>query len=283
MSSIQQASWSDSNEIAHFLESCSLVHRHLDWIPLLDWIYSTPFLKYLIKDRLEGVFVSPPDPPGVAWIKCFACQNQAEASDVFHTLFEQASKLLPAKTLPMLALGLQDWFIKTLTLNDFRLIQKVVVLKHKQSLPNVLLKPSAFIRPMLLNDIDTVALIDRASFEPIWTVSSQGLKAAFLQSARASVAEMDGNIIGYEISTGNSFSAHLARVAVLPKYQKEKVGFQLVHAMLNYFHRMGVYEITVNTQDTNLASISLYQKTGFQLSDEQFPIFQYNRAPNTGQ
>ena len=283
MFSIQQTSSSDSSEISQFLESCSLIHRHLDWLPLMDWTNSVPFLKYLVNDQLEGIFVSPPDPPGIAWIKCFASRNQSDASHIFTSLLDHALNMLPTETLPLLALGLQDWFIKILVLNDFRLIQKVVVLKHKRALPKLLHKPSVLIRPMQLEDIQEVYVVDRTSFEPIWTVSIQGLKAAFFQSARATVAEMEGKIIGYEISTANNFSAHLARVAVLPEFQKKNIGFLLVHAMIESFYQIGIREITVNTQDTNKASINLYQKAGFQLSGDQFPIFQYYNALNTGQ
>jgi ribosomal-protein-alanine N-acetyltransferase len=232
---------------------------------------------------MEGIFVSPPDPPGVAWIKSFACRKQLESYQIFKSLLEQALNLLPIGTLQLLAIGLQDWFIKLLTMNDFRLIQKVVVLKHKQVFSKSLINPSVFIRPMQLDDITAVAEVDQTSFEPIWTVSSQGLKAAFFQSARASVAEMGGKIIGYELSTANSFSAHLARIAVLPEFQKEKIGFQLVHAMIEFFYKMGIRDITVNTQDSNHASISLYQKAGFQMTGDQIPVFQYKPTLNTGQ
>jgi ribosomal protein S18 acetylase RimI-like enzyme len=39
--------------------------------------------------------------------------------------------------------------------------------------------------------------------------------------------------------------------------------------------KRGLERLTVNTQDDNVISLALYQKTGFIRTGEQFPVFVY--------
>ncbi len=273
MTHISQAKSSDTSKVAQFLDHASLIQRHLDWTPLLDWIETPPFLQYIEDDRLHGILVCPQDPVNVSWIKCFACNTPDKVNEIFGSLLIQARKLLLNQVDYFYALGLQDWFIKILDHAGFIKFQDVVVLSLVQNTFQKSQTRKAFLRPMELNDIELVAAVDRQSFEPIWTISTKDLEAAFFQSAHASVAEMDGVIVGYELSTANNFSAHLARVAVLPQFQHEHIGCQLVEEMIESFLRGGISTISVNTQSTNHASLHLYKKIGFKTTGDQFPVY----------
>jgi L-amino acid N-acyltransferase YncA len=44
--------------------------------------------------------------------------------------------------------------------------------------------------------------------------------------------------------------------------------------MIDHYEARGVHELTVNTQDSNAASLNVYQRLGFQLSGTRFPVFQ---------
>lgn len=275
MPNIIQAKSSDTSEIAQFLEHASHVQRHLDWTPLLTWIDTPPFLQYIEEDHLVGVLVCSPDPADVCWIKCFACNSPLKVNDIFSSLLFHAKKVLENQVESFYALGLQDWFIKLLDHFGFLKFQDVIVLSLVQQDLQKIRQEKAFIRPMELNDIELVAAIDHQSFEPIWTISVKGLEAAFFQSAHASVAEIDGDIVGYELSTANNFSAHLARVAVLPQFQHEHIGYQLVENMIDSFNQRGISAITVNTQSTNHASLQLYKKIGFKSTGDKFPVYRF--------
>jgi [ribosomal protein S18]-alanine N-acetyltransferase len=278
-----QATSSDTSEIANFLDQAKLVYRHLDWTPLLDWVDYAPFLKYYQNQQLEGILACPPDPPGVCWIKCFASNQASDSGVLFHSLLAKAKLAMPSPVEHIYSLGLNEWFEKILKLNGFEHFQDVIVLKYGHKLLEEKLGGAVIIRPMELSDIGEVARIDHASFEPIWTISASGLQSAFFQAEHASVAEINGNPIGYELSTANLFSAHLARVAVLPEHQHEKIGFQLVNGMINYFLKRGIKEITVNTQDVNHASLNLYKKIGFFPTGDRFPVYRIPISAITGQ
>lgn len=270
---ISQAKASQTSKIARFLEHASLVHRHLDWTPLFDWIDVPAFLINSEEDQITGVLACPQDPETVSWIKCFACERSSNANNLFAFLLFEAKTILAQKVDFIYALGLQDWFIDLLKKNGFQFFQDVVVLTLNNLSLNSAQTKNVFTRPMELSDLSAVTSVDHRSFEPIWTISSKGLEAAFLQSAHAAVAEINGEIVGYELSTANDFSAHLARVAVIPDFQHAQIGLQLVHEMITHFVQKNVSSITVNTQSNNIASLNLYEKVGFSETGDRFPVF----------
>jgi len=280
---IRQATSFDTSEIAEFLDHASLIHRHLDWTPLFDWIDSAPFLIYSLDQQLKGILVCPPDPPGVAWIKCYACEQAGESISIFASLLSEAKRLIPATINYIFAIGLNDWFKQTLQKRNFERFQDVIVLKYQHKPFYKLGKSQATTRPMEFFDIKEVAKVDQTSFDSIWTITADGLKSAFFQSEHASVAEINGKIVGYELSTANQYSAHLARVAVLPEHQQKNIGVQLVSEMVSSYLNRGINEITVNTQDTNQASLNLYKKIGFYPTGDRFPIYRISVSAITGQ
>ncbi len=273
MQNIHQALDRDAGAIANLVSDAAFVHRHLDWTPLLDWIKFSPFLLFNNNDVITGLLACPQDPVGIAWIKCFASTQNSDPSVIFKSLLDKVvlEKLNP--TGKLYALGLQDWFIKILENNHFEEFQKVIILMHEGETSPLSPSVPALVRPMEISDVDEIALIDRESFESMWVISPQALKLAYLQSAHASVAELDGKLIGYELSTAGGTSAHLARIAVHPDYQHGNIASNLVQNMISYFHSINIFSITVNTQQDNLSSQALYQKMGFRLTGEQYPIY----------
>ena len=131
---------------------------------------------------------------------------------------------------------------------------------------------------MTAADLVAVESIDRLAFESLWQIRLTGLAAAFQHAAYASVIEKDGAIIAYQITTQNPYSAHLARLAVHPDLQGQRIGQKLVIDLLDHFHRKRIHHITVNTQSNNLASQALYRSLNFKRTGEQFPVMVYNNA-----
>jgi len=270
---IRQANDRDADSIANLISDAAFVHRHLDWTPLLDWINYSPFLLIENDNDTMALLACPQDPVDITWIKCFACDQHYDPAIVFKSLLEKIKSENLIKTESVFALGLQDWFIKVLVQNQFLEFQKVIVLSHEGKAKPLPPPVSALVRPMDLRDVKEVALLDKEAFESMWVISPQALKLAYLQAEHASVVELDGKIIGYELSTGNASSAHLARVAVHPHHQNKNIASNLVQNMISYFHSNNIFSITVNTQQENHSSQALYRRMGFQLTGERYPIY----------
>jgi ribosomal-protein-alanine N-acetyltransferase len=170
---------------------------------------------------------------------------------------------------------LQDWYCKSLENYGFEIKQNIVVLSWNGSIPVIQNKtPQILLRPMEPSDLQDVFWLDNLAFEPLWSFSNSALQKAYQQSEHATVAELDENIIGYELTTANHFSAHLARLAVHPEYTNKNIGSRLVIEMLAYFSKNGQKQITVNTQNDNSASLAVYKKLGFSLTGDTFPVYQ---------
>lgn len=271
---IVQSSHKDIFRLNEFLENARLIHRHLDWHPLVDWIDSEPFL--LLQDKneiLHAVLALPPDPPQIAWVHCFAVDQTIAVDKAWRKLFTVAAESLQELDAHAYAVGLEEWFTRLLLDESFRTTQNIVVLSWNHHLPAAINLPVAvFLRPMEQQDLPQVAAVDAASFEPVWVNSPDAIRLAYLQSERSTVAEVDGKIIGYELTTANQYSAHLSRLAVLPEFRHRQIGTAMVREMLAHFARHGMVQITVNTQSDNSASLHVYKSLGFEPTFEEYPV-----------
>jgi ribosomal protein S18 acetylase RimI-like enzyme len=275
---LRPAKKTDADTLSAFLNNEEHVHRHLDWRSTQDWLGLHPFWLITQRKRILASLACPPDPPSVAWIRLFASSTRIGFNEAWQLLFNSALQELsvdPHKK-TFAAVALQDWFIKILQNNHFYHHQDIVVLEWQEYRGTETASSSqSIVRQMTPEDLPVVELIDNTSFQPIWQISREGLTLAYQQSAYATVAELDGEVVAYQMSTRNPYSAHLARLAVLPHLHGQRIGQSLMYNLINNFSQANVIRLTVNTQSDNAASIGLYQKLGFRLTGETFPVFLY--------
>lgn len=275
---LRQTELSDLAKLSSFITSNPRMHRHLDWSPPLDWLGTQPFWLAEKNNRIEGVLAIPADPPGIAWVRLFACDPGTSAMVMWDQLFEHCLNdpaLEPRSIIPSLALS--DWFSSVLRRSGFEHHQDIVGLEREVQIENNALRPNPdlFVRLMEPDDLPVVAGIDQSAFEPIWQNSLRQVEQSYEQSAIATVAEREGTVIGYQISTVNMFAAHLARLAVNPALQGRQVGTTLLYDLVQRCQSERLWQITINTQDNNHASLFLYRKLGWILSGERFPVYVY--------
>ena len=275
---IRPAVLSDIPDVSSFLTSARYIHRHLDWRTPLDWIGHQPFTIMQESQRIVGLLAYPEDPPGVSWIRCFATAPGVLPSKIWGNLFEETLKMEETQKAVICALGLQEWFASLLLANNFIHFQDIVVLLWNRKLNPVPPLAAGFvIRPMVEGDVEDVASVDQKAFEALWVNSAETLRLAFQQADFSEVLECQGEIVGYQISTSNQFSAHLARLAVHPDFQRHGLGSNLVNSIFQHYLEKNIRQVTVNTQRNNYSSLTLYKKMGFEVTHEHYPILVYNR------
>ncbi|MCX8061265.1 MAG: GNAT family N-acetyltransferase [Anaerolineales bacterium] len=277
---IRSALPSDKPYLASLLYYEQTVHRHLDWRPLLDWIGQSPFGVIEENKTIQAALACPSDPPEIAWIRLFAVGSKIPPKtawqELWHFVLEQFS--IKHSLITVGAIVLSSWFQNLLVDSSFEQKNEVVVLIWKVSPFRENSKNLPYrIRMMTQKDLPAVVKVDHQSFSSPWQISETGLFAGYEQAAVAMVAELNNEIIGYQISTAMNDSAHLARLAVIPEYQNCGVGTALVNALQRYCFRKGLRVLTVNTQADNFASLHLYKKLDFHPTGEKYPLFLFER------
>jgi len=279
---LKQATAADLNTLSAFFKSRINIHHHLDWRPSLEWLGYQPYYLLMRRGDILAAMAAPIDPEGISWIRVFGSSIELPPEKMFAILFERCQKDLSFEPkLVIAALGLHEWFIKTLKENHFQMHQNIVALdwdyRQRQARP----VPSGLqIRQMIAADLPAVAQVDRQAFNPLWQNSLDALMLAFHQASIATVAVLDDKIVGYQISTSTPINTHLARLAVDPVWQRQNIGFELVRDMLIASVKINSWEITVNTQFENKASLALYETLGFMKTAETFPVFVYQNPEN---
>jgi ribosomal-protein-alanine N-acetyltransferase len=274
---VRQLTSSDFSSLTFLVDHAEYVHRHLDWRTPLDWIGAQPFLALERQHRLLAALACPRDSSPIGWIRLFAFLNwnPPQLDECWGQLFETLrNELEDGTSYTFVGLGLHPWFVNLLRTSGFYHRQDIVVLQWMGEPPPARHLPTEIvIRPMQSSDLPEVVTVDNLAFDSLWQHSLTELELALDQSAYATVATLNGKIVGYQASTGTPFHAHLARLAVNPGMQRLSIGYVMVQDMLHYFSKHDITNITVNTQSDNLSSLSLYQKIGFQRTGDDFPVY----------
>ncbi len=283
----------DIRSIKNLLTFEGCVHRHLDWREPQDWIGFSP---YLILESVDdshpnqtgsvhkpldmelAVLACPPDPGEVAWIRLFAfLPTLIRPLDAWNMLW------VPVRA-ALVSAGVQDaaalvaerpWMESNLIASGFKHTHSVVSLLRDETLPPPFRNISGIhLRGMRDEDIAEVHAVDQACFPGLWQYSIATLRLAYRTAHYASIAEVNGRVIAYQITSPSTIGSHLSRLAVLPAFQGRGLGYAVTQDMLQKMNRAGVDLVTVNTQDYNAASLSLYHHLGFQEDGFTFPIYE---------
>jgi len=272
---VRPAVFGDQQQIANLLYFEEHVHRHLDWRAPLDWLGASHYWVLEEKGHILAALACPQDPLGIAWVRLFTHASPLTGPEAWSPLWEAVrGEIFSAGGASVAAIVLQNWFEAILYSSRFALHQRIVLLEWKDRPVPVHLAPHGItIRRMQSADLPLVVETDLASFAPLWRNSLSAFQKAFSQAILATVAENDqGVIVGYQLSAGNPFGAHLARLAVRPEAQGRGVGAALVSDLIHKLRLRGPARLTVNTQDDNASSLALYEKTGFIRTGETFPV-----------
>jgi ribosomal-protein-alanine N-acetyltransferase len=274
---IRAARLSDEPRLANLLYFESYVHRHLDWRTPLDWLGVPEYWVAEQAGLISAALACPPDPENVAWIRLFVRSNSAPGDEAWRVLWDAAKQSLSERSgLTVAAIVLHEWFQKLLLSSGFIECQQIILLEHIDAwFQEHPIPAGVIIRKMLPEDLPEVTRLDAEAFDLIWRNSLPALQRAFAQSGPATVAFHGGQMVGYQISTRNSFGVHLARLAVSPAFRGHGLGYAIVQDLLRQIHHMGIFRLTVNTQSDNDASLALYEKIGFRRTGECYPVYTY--------
>lgn len=282
---------SDSGAIMRLLQRAAYTHYHIDWRLPSDWLGTDGFVvKDGVRDEeepkwrlwapastLEGCLAVAADPHPAAWVRVAAVSERSRADLTLATMLAGVLPFLQETAVSELAwLAVQEWpdaWLKDLGFARYSQIESYT----KQNLNDVVAIPvpaNLTFRPAETRDLSTLAAIEAAAFAPLWRHSADAFRFAKGQAFSFDVAELDNQVIGFQLSTRNNYStAHLARMTLHPSVQKQGIGSALLTYMLLNFKKRGITAVSLNTQVDNKAAQHLYKKFGFRATGERFPIW----------
>ena len=272
----------DHQKLSNLIFFETRLHRHLDWRAPLDWL-GEPFFWALDDSRqITAALACPLEIEGIAWVRLFVYSGNWSAENAWMLLWKTAqAEISQAGGARVAVIAMQSWFQQVLAASGFENRQRIVMLEWQYQ-PWVRREAQGIrLRQMTEADLPEVARVDHEAFDPLWRNSLETLRRAFSQSLLATVAETESGIIGYQLSTGGSHRAHLARLAVSPSMQGRGIGQTLVSDLFTALVNNGVYKLSVNTQSNNQTSLRLYQRMGFLRTGEQYPVYTCQVPANT--
>jgi ribosomal protein S18 acetylase RimI-like enzyme len=222
------------------------------------------FVGVQVEDR---PLTMPNDAPTRAHLRAVAFQHnhppEIELSRLMGLIVETQNGPYPVQ---YLCYGAEYWLSKSLGEAGFTQVEAVQFYqldRLRSRLASLLPDPPDIsLAPLYPAQIDELAVLDAATFDPLWHFGRRDL-FELLMRGRMQVAWSGGRMAGYNAVCANSPSeGQLARLAVHPDFQGRGVGRALLSDAIRY--AAGEFSVLVlNTQINNSRSQALYRGMGF--------------------
>jgi ribosomal protein S18 acetylase RimI-like enzyme len=113
--------------------------------------------------------------------------------------------------------------------------------------------------------VEAILEIDRAAFGHEWMMDVQTFREALhaTRRARVFISHAEGRISGFVIAGVTDSYGFIQRLAVHPDFQRRGVASSLVQNSLAWIQSRGCTSTVVNTEVTNAAALSIYERHGF--------------------
>jgi len=113
--------------------------------------------------------------------------------------------------------------------------------------------------------IEAILRIDRAAFGHEWMMDHETFREALHATSRARifVSRVDGELSGFVIAGVTDSYGFIQRLAVHPDFQHRGDASSLVQNSLAWIHSRGCRSTVVNTEVSNAAALSIYERNGF--------------------
>lgn len=286
------ASRSDARAITSLLQNAPHTHIHADWHYPADWLGSPGFV--LIDETDETVksgsmtnkifgshtsisacLAAAADPPPAAWVRVAAVSETVNAQKALEAMFGLIHEYLRETAVSRLGwLLVETWPKSWIRGLGFERINSVgTFVKAGTDIPDIRYLPDLRFRPVKSSDVEELVRIEANAFQPLWRNSKAGIILARRYAFSFDVVEYFDKVVGYQCSTLLQKGAHLSRIAVDPSAQGNGIGSALLAHAIEGYRQKGVDRISLNTQLDNLGSKQLYERFGFELTGQQFPVW----------
>ena len=132
---------------------------------------------------------------------------------------------------------------------------------------------AAVLRPVGVHDLAPLSALDHAVFESPYQLTSGELVEFMVTTGYFTLAEdPQMELVGYACADVVGDTGQIIRLAVHPAARKQGIGSALLNDALAYCQSNGAHRVTINTQESNTVSLSLYEQFGFRRVGRRVPL-----------
>ena len=241
-------------------------HKHLDWHATSRWLDNEMGQVLLAwhGEQLVGYIGISPASDGWSWICLLGIRDGRMPGLVVRELCQTAEAQCRKRGVrSIVVLMVTNWLQTYLRAQGFRADEDIITMRRIGRRLPPMPKIPVGIRSAETPDFEDIMRIDRLAFDAPWQLTEADLWQAYRIAASLTVAHLDDELVGYQLSTRQDNVGHLARLAVHPSYRRRRVATALLHRLIVDAGKWNVIQISVNTQLGNRASQRLYESCGF--------------------
>ncbi|MCB8982410.1 MAG: GNAT family N-acetyltransferase [Ardenticatenaceae bacterium] len=287
---MRTAGESEATAVSRLLRTAEGSHIHVDWRLPVDWLGSPGFVVmpaaqpesgrllskfFTPQERLAACLAATADPPPAAWVRVAAVARAVDTQAMLGQMLAVVEAHLRETAVTQLGwLVAQGWPSEWLPALGFARSNEIETFgKDDFDVPSFSVPPDLHLRPAQSADFVELAAMETAVFEPLWRLSAETLAMAQRDALCFDVAEWNGRLVGYQLSSSGPYSAHLVRLTIAKEAQGHGVGSALLAKAIGTYRQLGLRRATLNTQVDNLTSQRLYRKFGFYATGERLPVW----------
>lgn len=211
---------------------------------------------------------------GWATLRGLVLRDGWRADPLLDTLLPPALARLRAWGIDHLVVyGTELWLLPVLQRAGFTRVEWIITLEQALHLPAPVVAPASLLRPVQPDDLAALTALDAAAFTAPYQLSSGELIELMVTSGHFAVAANPAvGLVGYVCADVVGADAQVIRLAVHPAAQRRGLGQALLDQALRYCRQNGARRVTINTQESNAASLRLYERNGFRRMGRRVPL-----------
>lgn len=267
------ASLRDKQPLLHLLRTARRSFAAFGEEDLPRLLASGDCLVALSGDHVWAMLCATPSRAPWAFLRGAVIADGWRASEALAALLEPLMHRLRLRGLEHLAMyGTALWLVPLLLRAGFERIDWIITLeRHPRPLPA---QPAdqVVIRTVSAHDLPELSTLDTSVFEPPYQLASGELIEYMVTTGYFVVATQDEHLVGYACADVMGSEGQIIRLAVHPDTRRQGVGRALLNGALTYCQANGARSVIVNTQESNQASLTLYEGMGFRRVGQRIPV-----------
>lgn len=260
---------SDLTAIVHLLSASDYIYQRFTLDELKHILKTYPAVGLFRGDSLRSFLLSQTVNPPSAWIGGFGVGwTDSRAYLRFLDLqLQSLSEQLGERGVDALYYSgndLQnDWLRDPLQQRGFTLFRRLYAYDKFDYAAPTQGNQEVAVRPARLSDIPVLLSLEELCFEQIWRYDDLSLADIIRTHPYFVVAELQGQVVGYQFNALDGGYGYLVRIAVHPAYNGRGIGARLMAEAIRFFQKVHATHIMLNTQEENTHAHRLYEWFGF--------------------